>query len=174
MKAPGMRCIEWWYPVIMVLRALPVLEQSEDELQVRVAEGGVQAHQLAQRQQRRRAQRGADIAQAPAQAISPSSSCDCCRNILHVMQGLPCPTALKSLSCGGSTSFFRLQSCLYDPSAKPEGKLETLERHTAWTGSTQRMLAGITLTAGGKKQPQGARIGQPDCCAPESLPRWRP
>ena len=48
--------------------ASPVVEQGEDELQVGVAEGGVQAHQLAQRQQRGRAQSGAGVPQAPAQA----------------------------------------------------------------------------------------------------------
>ena len=46
----------------------PVVEQGENELQVCVAEASVQAHQLAQRQQRRRAQHGAGVAQAPARA----------------------------------------------------------------------------------------------------------
>ena len=82
MNAIGMRCIKWWCPVVVVLRALPVLQQGEDELQVRVTEGGVQAHQLAQRQQRRRAQCGAGVAQAPVQTVSPSASCDRCRNIM--------------------------------------------------------------------------------------------
>lgn len=64
--------------------ATPVLQQGEDELQVLVAEAGVQAHELSQRQQRRRAQRSVRRAQIPAPQHSPchahilSSSCSKC------------------------------------------------------------------------------------------------
>ncbi len=51
----------------------PVLEQGEDELQVVVAEGGVQAHELGQRQQRRCAQRCIGRSQIPA-IVPPTPS----------------------------------------------------------------------------------------------------
>ena len=56
----------------MLAAGAPGVQQGEQQLQVGLAEGGVQAHELGQRQQRRRAQRGVRVAQRPAPRQHPA------------------------------------------------------------------------------------------------------
>ena len=51
----------------------PGVQEGEEQLQVGLAEGGVQAHQLRQRQQRGRAQVGVGVAQGPARCTKHSA-----------------------------------------------------------------------------------------------------
>ncbi len=98
-----MSCVGWWC-LWDNAQVMPVLEQGEDELQVCVTEGGVQAHQLAQRQQCRRAQCCADIAQAPAQAAGTPQCVIATATLPMSCKHCHGPQHLRGTSCRGSTS----------------------------------------------------------------------
>ncbi len=108
---------------VAVCRSAPVLQQREEEAQVAVAEGGLDGHQLGQRQQRRRPQVRMRRHQRAADSIRTTTShivicCTvqdcvrappfgCCRAAQYHVARLP--SVIPDTACTASTSCRRIK-----------------------------------------------------------------